>query len=130
MAQGAPAPRPGDGGGRRAGGWGGRGGGGGGGGGGHPGPGRGRARPGGGGHKAEAGTQAAGCRQGAGQRRAGLPSARLHLLKTIALRQRGKTGQATSSRATGRELLLKHAPARADLLELAAQAGELVSEGR
>jgi len=80
--------------------------------------------------KSELWSQAHETLQEAEKRTAGIPSARLHLLKTISLRQLGKTDQAASSLATGRELLLQHAPARADLLELAAQAGKLMSEGR
>ena len=68
--------------------------------------------------------------QEADKRATGIPSTRLHLLKAIALRNLGKSEQADASLATGRELLLKHAPSRAELLELAARAGKPVSGSR
>ena len=66
--------------------------------------------------------------QEAEKRAARIPSARLHLLKAISMGQSGQQEQATASLATGRKLLQKHAPARADLLKLAERAGKSISK--
>jgi tetratricopeptide (TPR) repeat protein len=64
------------------------------------------------------------------KRATGIPSARLHLLRAISLGHLGKTGPANTSLDTGRELMQKHAPAKTDLLELAARADRLLSDRR
>jgi tetratricopeptide (TPR) repeat protein len=64
------------------------------------------------------------------KRATGIPSARLHLMKAICLARLKKPVLAKASFGTGRELLQKHAPAKTELMELAARAGKLLSDPR